>query len=55
MKCGSAVDVKTSTADPHFIANILSFIEEIIFISEGQVRCIQTITVQVEVPSLETC
>jgi hypothetical protein len=29
-------------------------LEEIIFVSKGQVRCIQTLTVQVEVPSLET-
>jgi hypothetical protein len=31
-----------------------SLLQEIIFVSKGQVRCIQTLTVQVEVPSLET-
>jgi hypothetical protein len=38
---------------PSYIYIIL-ILEEIIFISKGKVRCIQTLTVHVEVPSLET-
>jgi hypothetical protein len=34
--------------------HIILFLEEIIFISKGKVRCIQTLTVHVEAPSLET-
>ena len=33
---------------------IILILEEIIFISKGQVRCIQTLTVQIEGLSLET-
>ena len=33
---------------------IILILEEIIFISKGQVRCIQTLTIHVEAPSLET-
>ena len=32
---------------------IILILEEIIFISKGKVRCIQTLTIQVEAPSLE--